>query len=320
MSAICAFILTFSTLCASRVVSGVLSGPTKVHFTSYNMNLVLRWDPPHGAASGLLYTAEYKSKVSAGYSIGCVNISTLECDLTSLNEPIFEYGTYFGRVRAQSGSETSPWVESTSITMDKETVIGSPNIYLSSNRATIEVSIEDPVFALSSLRRVYSDITYNVTYWKDGQDEKAITISSIQQNRIVVDKLDPLTKYCFQVRINKQLNPTEPSTSVCESTGSEDIPWVGVVVTFVVLGIAAALVAVSVVYRRSIYHFLCPKDSLPEHFKEYLLEQPNSTIYKAMQNPQPPEIIADVIVVEGGPLEVTAPTCIKQPDITVDQR
>lgn len=41
------------------VVSGVLSGPTNVSLTSYNMDLVLRWDPPEGAPSGLLYTTEY---------------------------------------------------------------------------------------------------------------------------------------------------------------------------------------------------------------------------------------------------------------------
>lgn len=40
------------------------------------------------------------------------------------------------------------------------------------------------------------------------------------------------------------------------------------VVTFVVMAMAVALVVVAVVYRKSISHFLCPKDALPQHFKE----------------------------------------------------
>lgn len=44
----------------TAVVSGRLGTPTNVRLTSYNMDLVLRWDPPVEGASGLVYTAEYK--------------------------------------------------------------------------------------------------------------------------------------------------------------------------------------------------------------------------------------------------------------------
>ena len=40
------------------------------------------------------------------------------------------------------------------------------------------------------------------------------------------------------------------------------------VVTFVVMAMSVALVVVLVVYRKHISHFLCPKDTLPQHFKE----------------------------------------------------
>nr|XP_033473227.1 uncharacterized protein LOC117251233 isoform X3 [Epinephelus lanceolatus] len=120
-ASICAFALTFSTLCGSRVVSGVLSTPTNVHLTSYNLNLVLRWDSPEQPASSLIYTTEYKSTVT-DYKVGCVNISTLECDFTMCpNISVFEYGKYRGRVRAQLGTESSAWVESNQITLDRDT-------------------------------------------------------------------------------------------------------------------------------------------------------------------------------------------------------
>ncbi|XP_040913718.1 interleukin-10 receptor subunit beta-like isoform X2 [Toxotes jaculatrix] len=316
------------------MVSGNVSRPTNVHLTSYNMNLVLRWNSPKGADSNLVYTTQYKTSVT-NYIEGCVNISTLECDFTrlstSVHPSIIEYGKYTGRVRAQLGSESSDWVESDHITLDKDTIIGSPNISLISAGATIEVSITDPVFAVSALRNVYIFASYNITYWKDSQKEKAKYISNIQQNRVVLHDLDPWTKYCAQVQINTETNPnpSKPSRTVCEITTSEEpSPWVAALVTFVFMAMAVALVVVAVVYRKSIFHFLCPKDALPQHFKEYLLAPPNSTIYLAMRNSHPPEeiyhqvsIIADnTTVEEGGPLEAAKTTCSKQREITAGER
>ncbi|XP_034429295.1 interleukin-10 receptor subunit beta-like [Hippoglossus hippoglossus] len=328
MSAIItAFLLTLSTLCQPTVVLGFLNGPTNVNLTSYNMNLVLRWNPSKGAANNLVYRTEYKTSVTT-YTTGCVNISTLECDFTRLIHPsITENGKYTGRVRAQLGSESSAWVESNHITLDKDTIIGSPNVSLLSNGAAIEVSIKDPVMVISTLRNVYNFATYEITYWKDSQKDKAKPISDIQQNRVVLNDLDPWTKYCVQVQIKilRNTNPSKLSRIVCESTTNEqEPPWVAAMLTFVFMAIAVALVVIVVVYRKSISHFLCPTDTLPQHFKEYLLAPPNSNIYLVMQNSHPPEEIYhkvriiedDRTVEERGPLVVEMTASNKQSDVT----
>lgn len=54
------------------------------------------------------------------YTSGCVNVSSLECDFSHLGVPVSEYATYTGRVRTQGGGETSTWVESNQITLDKD--------------------------------------------------------------------------------------------------------------------------------------------------------------------------------------------------------
>ncbi|XP_041806554.1 interleukin-10 receptor subunit beta-like [Chelmon rostratus] len=317
---VCALILTLSALCGSTAASGVLSSPTNVRLTSYNMNLVLRWDPPEGAAGGLVYTTEYKTPVTS-YRVGCVNTSHLECDFTRLNISIIEYGIYTGRVQAQVGAKRSGWVESRHITLDKDTIIGSPNVSLFSNGATIDVSIKDPVFVVSELRNVYIFATYNITYWKDGQVEKAKSISNKQQSRVVLSELELWTKYCVQVQINTERNskPSEPSKIVCESTTSrEEAPWVAAIVTFVIMAVAVALVVLAVVYRESISHFLCPKDALPQHFKEYLQAPPTSSTYLAMQYSRPPKEIyhqISIVAEEGRPLEAGGMSCSKQPDV-----
>ncbi|XP_078119142.1 interleukin-10 receptor subunit beta-like isoform X2 [Sander vitreus] len=261
-----------------------------------------------------------------GYKVVCVNISTLECDLTDLK--LFQYGRYTGRVRVQLGTESSAWVESNQIALDRDTIIGAPNVSLFSNGATIEVSIKDPVFRISSFRGVYNLATYNITYWKDGQKEKNQSISNMLQNRVVLINLDPWTKYCVQVQISTERHPnpkpnhTVPSAVVCESTTiEEEAPWVAAMVTFVVMTMAVAVVVVAVVYRKRISHFLCPKDALPEHFKEYLLAHPN---YLDMQNSYPPKEIFDPVSIiadgstleEGLHLEAAGTSCSQQPDTT----
>ncbi|XP_032385747.1 interleukin-10 receptor subunit beta [Etheostoma spectabile] len=325
-AAVSAFILMFSTLWGSRVVSGVLSTPTNVRLTSHNLNLVLRWDPPDRPISDLLYTTEYNTSTQ-GYQVRCVNISTHECDLTNFKNSIFQYGKYTGRVRTQLGTDSSAWMESNQITLDRDSIIGAPNVSLFSNGATIEVSIKDPVFRISAFRSVYHLATYNITYWKAGQKEKAQSISNTLQNRVVLNDLAPWTKYCVQVQINTGRNPNHsvPSAAVCESTTiEEEAPWVAAVVTFVVMAMAVAVVVVAVVYRKRISHFLCPKDALPQHFKEYLLAPPNSSMYLDMRNSRPPKEVFDPVSIvadgstleEGLPLEAAGTSCSKQPDTT----
>lgn len=311
------------------MVSGILSTPTNVRLTSYNMDLVLRWSPPEGAARNVVYTAEYSTTVTP-YTVACVNISTFECDLTRLNTsihpPIVEYGKYMGKVRAQLGSESSAWVESNSITLDTDTVIGSPNVSLFSNGATLEVSIEDPVFVVSELRRVYISATYNISYWKENQKETIKSKNAVQQSRKVLNELEPKTRYCVQVQINADSNPhpSKPSAVVCESTTTDEAPWMEAVITFVLMGVGVVLVVVGVVYQENISQIFCPKDALPQHLKEYLLAPPDSSIYQAMKNSHPREELCHQVrivtdhraVEEGGPLEGASTLGSKQPDVS----
>uniref|UniRef100_A0A3P8U8Y8 Fibronectin type-III domain-containing protein n=1 Tax=Amphiprion percula TaxID=161767 RepID=A0A3P8U8Y8_AMPPE len=323
---ICVVVLTVSAVGGATVVSELLSRPTNVCLTSHNLNLVLRWDPPEGTASGLVYTAMYKSSVT-DYRIGCENTSSLECDFSTLK--ISPYGNYTGRVRAQLGEESSNWAESNYVTLDTDTFIGSPTVSLSSNGATLEVSIQDPVFSFSTLRNVYNGVTYNITYWKKGQNEKARSIPGIQQHQLVLSDLDPGTKYCVQVQINtdRNPNPSQPSSITCESTANEqEAPWVAAMVAFVIMAVVVALLVVAVVYWKSISQFLCPKDALPPHFEESLLAHRNSNMYLNMQSPveeiyHPISIIAgDRTVEEGDPLEAAGSSFSQQPDVIVGER
>ncbi|XP_037543093.1 interleukin-10 receptor subunit beta [Nematolebias whitei] len=273
-------------------VSGVLVSPTNVRLSSNNLDLVLKWDPPDGSPSGVIYTTEFKSSVS-GYRNGCVNISAPECDLTS---SVSRYGTYTGRVRVLLGAESSPWVESNQIIPDKDTIIGSPNVSVLSNGWTLEVSITDPEFHDSSLRDVYSSASYNITYWKRGQEEKS-KYELVKQTRVVLNNLDPKSEYCVQVRIvtDRNPNPSKSSSIICESTTDEESQWVPAVIASVVMVGVVALVVLVVLNWTKISQSLFPKEALPQHI-EALLATPKSSMFLAMSSELVEEINSVSIV------------------------
>ncbi|XP_042081301.1 interleukin-10 receptor subunit beta [Haplochromis burtoni] len=278
-ASVCAFILALYALCGSAAGSGGLSAPTHVRLTSYNMDLVLRWDPPEGTTDVLTYTAEYRS-LATGYNNGCTNTSALKCEFTSSS--ITVHGNYTGRVRAHRGAESSSWVESNVIVMDRHTFIGPPDVTLHVTGTSLEVSIKDPVFKHSELREAYTSATYHITYWKSSSKEEVETMSDMMQDRVVLSDLDPLSEYCVQVQIITNMNPRpgEYSDVVCERTGDVDATlWVAAVVTFVVMATVVALVVTLVVYWKQISKFLCPEVVLPPHFKESLLLNDPNSIY-----------------------------------------
>ncbi|XP_026000110.1 ribosomal RNA processing protein 1 homolog A [Astatotilapia calliptera] len=57
------------------------------------------------------------SSLATGYNNGCTNTSALKCEFTSSS--ITVHGSYTGRVRAHRGAESSSWVESNVIDMDR---------------------------------------------------------------------------------------------------------------------------------------------------------------------------------------------------------
>ncbi|XP_020487586.2 cytokine receptor family member b4 [Labrus bergylta] len=306
-TAVCVFILLVYSLSGSSE-SGLVSRPSRVRLTSFNMDLVLRWDPPAGEEGDLRYTAQYRA-VSTHREFEwiavCVNVSRCECDLSHLHSV---FGTYEGRVRTQSGEESSEWVKSDNLTLDRDTIIGSPGVSLLSHGQYIEVSVTDPEFSNSALRTVYSSPTYNITYWRDGHKDQAKSITNIQQNPAVLDELDARTMYCVQVQIHTQtnLNPSQSSSTVCESTTNrEEAPWAVAVAIFVVMAIAMAVVVLAVVYRKRISHFLCPKVPLPQDFVDHLAPL-NSHMYRAMRDSKTPE-------------EICHPVCVIEYDRTKEE-
>nr|CAD79446.1 cytokine receptor CRFB4 [Tetraodon nigroviridis] len=309
------FIGTVLSLLGSAVTSAAVNAPTNVSLSSYNMDLVLRWDPPEGAAAGVRYTAGLlRGRSFRNFTEDhCVNVSSTWCDLHP--QTISPYGSYTGQVKALLGDQSSDWASSLPVTLDIDTVIGPPNVTLLSSGTTMDVSIRDPEFAVSKFKEVYNQVQYHLTYWEDGR--RADNVNNQSHSLVTLSGLKARTRYCVQVQVStRNPRPSGVSRPVCERTGESDgAPWAVALLTFLLLAAILALGLVAACYRRSISHVLCPRDALPSHLKEYLLAPPTSAV-KVWSYSQPEEVFHQVSVAipqeDGGATGPTEPEAAEE--------
>lgn len=256
------------------VMASQLLAPRNVQLTSYNMDLRLRWSPPLNVTGEVLYSTQLWTSSQVEPREACVNTTALHCVLSDPSLPlhIIEFGQYKASVRAQCGKELSEWVTSKAISMDRDTVIGPPEVSLTANGADVEVIMKNPMFRVSTLPKVYSQHQYNISYWPQGRQDMAAHVL-VQQNQAVLSDLEPHSDYCVQARVlvepARNQNPTEASEPVCVTTSNKPpAPWRAAVLTFFALLLAVALGVVVFVYHKQIYYFFYPKDSLPQHLPD----------------------------------------------------
>uniref|UniRef100_A0A3P9Q140 Interferon/interleukin receptor domain-containing protein n=1 Tax=Poecilia reticulata TaxID=8081 RepID=A0A3P9Q140_POERE len=99
----------------------------------------------------------------------CAETSGRSCDLT--RSGLYYLGCYTVRVQTNLNGSHSAW-KSLQFCPNKDALIGPPSVSLLPIGQTLEVSIKDPEFKMSSLRNVYSRVRYNITYWKEGQEDR----------------------------------------------------------------------------------------------------------------------------------------------------
>ncbi|XP_046701585.1 interferon alpha/beta receptor 1a-like [Silurus meridionalis] len=259
--------------------------PRNLRIKTENIGLILEWDPPETTSGkDLKYTAEYKSWDS--FKRVCVNISSPSYDLT---DDVSPYGNYILRVRTELDGKSSAWTEINCEPLETITVIGPPSVKLQSRKGKMEVDITDPVLRKGSLKDHYTKIIYHIHYWAKGEMEQE---KMVDQSRVMLTNLLLETLYCMRVEINLDYKKKSlPSNITCEmNTASDEVEmWlilVVLLVSFLVTLISVLLITMAVWGGYRGIRYLRPKGKLPEHFKQYLLERPTSSIL-AMQNNTP---------------------------------
>ncbi|KAL2306329.1 hypothetical protein Nmel_004246 [Mimus melanotis] len=136
--------------------------PTEIVVTSENFKTVLHWqyppvpETPHFIVEIKPYTLGHYKNVST-----CVNTSAHFCDLSK--EICDPYMSHWFRVKAIVGSQQSEYVEANEFILQRHGKIGPPKLNLSRHGDKILVDIYHPVFPLSCIEDIYSELQYVVT-------------------------------------------------------------------------------------------------------------------------------------------------------------
>ncbi|XP_008065124.1 LOW QUALITY PROTEIN: interleukin-10 receptor subunit beta [Carlito syrichta] len=252
---------------------GMVPPPENVRMNSVNFKNILQWVSPAFPKGNLTFTAQYQSYRT--FQDICVRIASTECDFSTISK----YGYHTLRVRAEFANEHSDWVNITFSPVD-DTIIGPPGIHVEVLADSLHMRFLAPKIENEhetwTMKNIYNSWTYNVQYWKNGTDEKFHITS--QYDFEVLRNLEPWTTYCVQVQgflpdSNKTGEWTEP---VCEQTNNDDtVPsWLVAIILIasvfmvflVLLGCFALLWCI---YKKTKYTF-SPRNSLPQHLKEFL--------------------------------------------------
>ncbi|XP_015219084.1 interleukin-10 receptor subunit beta-like [Lepisosteus oculatus] len=288
----------------STVVLASLPPPANVTLNSVNLGAILQWDY-EDSLPNVTYTARVTGYVTE--EIVCNGITEKICDFTNKLTP---FGMYKFQVRAEQGEMISNWTETEEFSLDRKTSIGPPShVGLSSREGILEVSIQDPVMKMEdrSLNYVYNIVSFFIKYWKHGEEHKAVT-KKYDQKTVVLSELEPQAQYCVQVEVYLDVYDKrgEPSQPVCiKNTSNGKTPqWLIAVLLIGSFAVSAGLVVLFFTVGVNIYrmmHFAFPSCKLPEHFKQYLTDPPQSYVFLAMLNStEPEELCSGITIVSEG--------------------
>ncbi|XP_067116937.1 interleukin-10 receptor subunit beta-like isoform X2 [Osmerus mordax] len=242
---------------------------------SYNMGAILQWDAPLHRKSSLTYTAMFKMHgKNTTEHVVCQSIKEHQCDFGQL--PSY-HGCYTCSVRTEQGGIMSKW-ETIDFTIDRMTVIGPPSVTLKSQGGAIEVNIQDPVLKISSLREVYTKVSYHIRYWSKEHPEDGHNIPTMSQYHHL-RPLVPNTEYCIKVQVfvHDYNIKGQDSNATCEMSSVTDAEhkWSGKLVAgLVVVSVAAPLLLLVLWSSYKGRRFLNPREPLPERFKQHPLDCP----------------------------------------------
>ncbi|XP_055423651.1 interferon alpha/beta receptor 2 isoform X6 [Bubalus kerabau] len=260
---------------------GMVPPPENVRMNSVNFKNILRWESPAFPKGNLTFTAQYQSYRK--FQDTCTSILLTECDFSSLSK----YGDHTLRVRAEFADESSEWINITFCPVD-DTTIGPPRIQVEALANSLHMRFFAPRIENEpepwTMRNIYNSWTYHVRYWKNGSDEK-FSISG-QYDFEFLRNLESQTTYCVQVRgfLSDRNKAGEWSEPVCEQTTIDETTPSWMVASVLAASVCAALLLLlgcffllRCVYRKA-RHAFPPRNSLPQHLKEFMSHPHHSTL------------------------------------------
>ncbi|XP_059201267.1 cytokine receptor family member B16 [Centropristis striata] len=228
----------------------MLPAPSRVFMESVSMRHVLRWRPLQApCTTTALYSVQFQGEFELLVLNGswvdapdCQLIAHTHCDLT------FDLGSdsdYNLRVRAQCGSQPSPWTRLSPPFNRRDTVLTAPEMAVTAVGGALQVSF--PELPLTAV--------VNVTVWKRGDRlQAAVYTLPAERTPLHVPDLQDGAAYCVRAQtvLDTDLHSSTTDTQCVSITGGGAAWKKPTTVTLTVIITAGLLFAVfwSVVHCR----------------------------------------------------------------------
>uniref|UniRef100_V9KWB3 Interleukin-10 receptor subunit beta n=1 Tax=Callorhinchus milii TaxID=7868 RepID=V9KWB3_CALMI len=276
----------------SAVVLGELPTPGNVTIDSVNLKHILKWNSIPFHDERVTYSVQYqglferRNDQNWTEAENCTNITETECNLL---EYLAFIATYFIRVRAERGNQTSEWIEANAFSPYRDSVIGPAMVQVESLLGQLQVSVFDPVTEEgTSMQMMYPDLAYWVFYWKDTEDTKVYNKSFTGVT--VLSELQPWTTYCLRVQsyIKNPFRLGQSSSILCNQTSANAKTRALKAASFLFVSLFSVLLvtvgcfAFLFFVHRTIKRIMYPSYSFPSHIREYLTEPSQQSIFAAL--------------------------------------
>lgn len=265
--------------CINTTVASKMPSPGNVSVDAQGKSYVLKWDY---TSPNVSFRAQwlhgYSKSVPGSHSDkwkpipACASVQTTHCVFP---QDSIHTGTFFVRVQASHGNNTSFWSEEKFINSKKYTVIAPPVIAITPTRDSLRVHVtcQD-----NSICKVHG-LTYEIIVWENASNTNERMITKSPELTIV--NVQPLTVYCVQARVfmvamgNKS---SEFSDKLCEKTrpGTSSITWIIIGFVAVVFPLVALYAGKSILKYLSDMFF--PSVKPPPSIDEFFSEPPSKNL------------------------------------------
>uniref|UniRef100_UPI0037E70D27 interleukin-20 receptor subunit beta n=1 Tax=Semicossyphus pulcher TaxID=241346 RepID=UPI0037E70D27 len=228
-----------------------LPAPSRVSMDSVNMKHVLKWLPLQAHCdTAVLYSVQFQGEfelmvLNSSWvdAPECQHTPNTQCDLT------FDLGSdsdYNLRIRAQCGSQLSPWSKLSRPFNRRDTFLTVPEMKVTAVGDALQVSFDGLPLT----------VVVSVTVWKRGEElQPTVYRMPPEQTVLHVAALQEGAMYCVraQADVNTQLHSSSSTDTQCVSITGPDAAWKRpTTVTVTVIIMAGLLFAVfwSVVHCR----------------------------------------------------------------------
>ncbi|XP_051047841.1 interferon alpha/beta receptor 1 isoform X3 [Phodopus roborovskii] len=216
--------------CINTTEANKMPVPENIEMDVHGASYVLKWDCASADAS---YRAQWLpgySKSVPGSSLNewkpipaCADVKTTHCVFP---QNTIHTGTFFLRVQAFSGNQTSFWSEDKLIDSNKFATIPPPVIAVSSTRDSLlaYVTCQDD----SSIE--CHGLTYEIVFWEKTSNTKRKMVKESPEFAIV--NLQPQTVYCVQARVlsfslwNKSSDFSDMLCKMTRPGNSSPMTWI----------------------------------------------------------------------------------------------